>query len=189
MRRFVVATVCAGVLLFGAAPGFAQTASVTVAGAALSLTTSSFSFSNATLTGANQSSSASASSAWTSIDPRGTGASWAITVTGVNLTSAAGTIETTARTIGVGNLTLSTGSITAGTGSDAATGITGSTNLALTTSAQTLVSATADHKGTYTFTPSMGLTVPANAYRSNYSTVVGSSSLNAYSGTLTVTLA
>lgn len=189
MKRLLIACTALVVSVLPLAAAHAQVASISISGGSLSIATANFSFSAATLTGANQTASTNAASAWSAIDPRGTGASWTVSITGANLTSAAGSVETTARTIAAANLAVNTGSFTAGTGSDAASGITGSTSLALSTSPQTLVSATADHKGTYTYTPSLDLTIPANAYRSNYSGTVGSSALNAYQATLTVTVA
>jgi hypothetical protein len=175
-----------------AAPGaaWADTVESTVSGSNLTVTTSGATLSGVTLNGATQTTpSASSTSAWTIKDSRGTGAVWSVSVSATTPTSAAGTAETTARTIAVSNLKASTGTITPGTDSDSATGITGSTDLALSTSSQTLISATADHKGTYTLTPTYTLSVPANAYRSNWPGAVDTGSLNPYSSTLTYTIA
>jgi hypothetical protein len=175
-----------------AAPGaaWADTVQSTVSGSNLTVTTSGATLSGVTLNGATQTTpSASSTSEWTITDARGTGAAWSVSVSATTPTSAAGSVELAARTIGVSNLKLSTGTVTAGADSDSATGITGSTNLALSTSSQTLISATADHKGTYTLTPSYTLSVPANAYRSNWPGAVGTGSLNPYSSTLTYTIA
>ncbi|MHB8512317.1 MAG: WxL domain-containing protein [Actinomycetota bacterium] len=168
---------------------FADTISGTLTGGTLSIATASFSFANTTLNGADQSVSANAASAWTAIDARGTGVAYSVTISATTPTSAAGTVESTARTLAVSDLAMTTGTITAGAGSDPASSLTGSTSLALSNSSQTLVSAASPSKGTYTFTPSVTLSIPANAYRSNYSGVVGSSSLNPYSSTMTVTIA
>lgn len=188
MRRLII---CSLVVLALAVPATARAESVTstLVGGALSLTASNVSFANATLTGSNQTVTANASSAWTAIDARGTGAAWSLSISATTPTSAAGTVETTARTIAISNMSVSTGSFTAGTGSDATSNLTGSTNLALSTSSQTLASASGTTKGAYTFTPSFSFTIPANAYRSNYAGTVGSSSLNPYTSTITVTIA
>lgn len=171
-------------------PALADTVQSTVSGASLTVTTSGATLAGVTLNGSTQTTAAAPStSAWSITDARGTGAAWAVSVTATTPTSAAGSVETTARTIAVGNLKMTTGTVTAGTDSDPSTGITGSTNLALSTSSQTLISSAGPHKGTYAVTPSYTLTVPANAYRSNYAGAVGSTALNPYVSTLTYTIA
>lgn len=187
-RTAVLAATVALATMAGALPAHADTVTSQVSGGSLSVTTAGVALSAVTLNGSTQSASGTTST-WTITDARGTGAAWSATVTATTPTSAAGSVETTARTIAVSNLKVSTGTVTAGTDSDPASGITGSTNLALSTGSQTVISATADHKGTYTLTPSFTLSVPANAYRSNYSGAVGSTSLNAYSSTVTYTIA
>jgi hypothetical protein len=173
-----------------APPAMADTVDSTVSGANLTVTTSGATLAGVTLDGTTKTTAAAAStSAWSIKDARGTGAAWAVSVTATTPTSAAGSAETTARTIAVGNLKMSTGTVTAGTDSDPVTNITGSTNLALGTTAQSLISSSGTNKGSYELTPTYTLTVPANAFRSNYSGAVGSTALNPYVSTLTYTIA
>lgn len=192
MKFTRTAGVAVGLALTVAAafPGVASAETVTseVSGGSLSLTSQPVTFSSTALNAANQTISAQPGSAWELKDARGTGAAWTATVSATAPTSAAGTVETTARTISVGNLSVSTGTVTAGTGSDPTTNITGASSLALSGSAQTLISSTGSSKGTYTFSPTFSLLIPANAFRSNYSGTVGSSALNPYSSTVTLSI-
>lgn len=177
-----------GVLAVGASPAMADTTTSTVSGGSLSVTTSAPTLSGVTLDGSNtQTATGTAPSAWTVTDSRGTGAPWTVSVSATDFTSAAGTVETTARTITAGHLTITPGTVTAGSGADPATNITAPA-LAVSTSSQALVSAAGPDKGTYTLTPTFSLAIPANAYRSNYSGAVGSTSLNPYTSTLTYTI-
>jgi hypothetical protein len=178
------------VLAVAATPAMADTGSVdsTVSGGTLTATTSGATLSGVTLDGSStQTATGTASSQWGITDARGTGAPWTLSVAATDFTSAAGTVETTARTISAGRLTITPGTVTAGTGTDSATNITADPVTASTT-AQAMVSAAGPDKGTYTLTPSFSLAVPANAYRSNYSGTVGSSALNPYTSTLTYTI-
>jgi hypothetical protein len=188
IRLFVLAVV-AGIagssVLAGVAT--AETASVTLTAGTLTITTYPFSFSNTAVTGAAQSINASPGTAWQVVDARGTGAAWTATISSTALTSAAGSVETSARTIAVGQMSTVDGSVTAGTGADATTNITTS-GVTLTGSAQTFIASSGTNKGSYTFTPTMTLAIPANAYRSNYAGTVGSSGLNPYTATLTISI-
>ena len=188
IRLFVLAVV-AGVLGSSALAGaaVAETASVTLTAGTLTITTYPFSFSNTAVTGAAQSINASPGTAWQIVDARGTGAAWTATISSTALTSAAGSVENSARTIAVGQMSTVDGSVTAGTGADATTNITTS-GVTLTGSAQTFVASSGTNKGSYTFTPTMTLAIPANAYRSNYAGTVGGSALNPYTATLTVSI-
>ncbi len=172
----------------GIAPAGADTTISTVSGGVLQATTSGATLSNVTLTGSNMTASGNATSAWTITDARGTGAGWTLSVSASDFTSAAGTTETTPRTIPASALTITPGTITAGLGSDPAAGITAPA-LALSGTSQTLISVTGPNqgKGTYMLTPSFELAVPANAHRSNYSGIVGSP-LIPYTATVTYTI-
>jgi hypothetical protein len=178
--------VAVAALLPGAAG--AETITSPVAGGTLALTTQPITFASATLNGANQTITATPSTAWSLSDSRGTGAAWTATISATAPTSAAGSVETTARSIVVGNLSVTTGTVTAGAGSDPTTNITGASSLALSGTAQTVISSTGTNKGTYTFSPSVAFAIPANAFRSNYSGAVGSTSLNAYTSTITLSI-
>ena len=185
-RALVGMVVACVVLSIGLAPASADTVTSSLSGGLLTATTSAPALSAVTLNGTNSQTSTGTASTWTIIDARGTGANWTVSVSATAFTSAAGTVETTARTVAASALTITPGTVTAGVGSDAAT--ISAPALALSTSSQALISATGPAKGTYTLAPSFSLAIPANAYRSNYSGTVGSSSLNAYTSTLTYTI-
>jgi hypothetical protein len=187
-RTLGLAVAIAAATMLAAPAAYADTVTSTVSGGALSVSTAGVALSAVTLNGTTQLSTGTTAS-WTLSDTRGTGAAWTVTASATVPTSAAGTIETVDRTIPVGNLTFTTGTIVAGTGADPITNITGSTSLALATTSQTLIASTGTNKGIYTLTPSFALSVPANAYRSNYFGAVGSTALNAYSSTVTYTIA
>lgn len=145
-------------------------------------------FTDLTLDGTNRTTTATPLSVWQITDLRLTDEPWTVTLSATAPATAAGSVETTARSIAVSNLVVTTGSFTAEIGSDPATPIVGVSNLVLSTSPQTLVSSPGNTTGIYTFAPTFALTMPANAYRSNYSGTIGSSSLNPYVSTLTVTI-
>jgi len=191
MRKIIKAAgilAAAGILLTTALPAaMADTVSSTISGGALAATTSGASLSGVLLDGTDQSATGTSSSPWSISDTRGTGAAWTLSVTATVPTSAAGTVETTARTIPVGNLTITPGTVTAGTGADSAAGISAPV-LAMSGSAQALVSSAGTNKGTYALTPSYSLAVPASTYRSNYFGAVGSTALLPYVSTLTYTI-
>ncbi len=192
MRSFIMsssAAVAAGALLFlGLAPASAEEVDSTVSGGNLTASVSGASLSGVTIDGVNAQVASGATQEWSITDARGTGQAWSLSVSATDLTSAAGSVESIARTIPASALTLTPGAVTAGPGADAATGISTST-VTLADSSQTLISAPGAHKGTYSIGAStFELTVPANAYRSNYSAAVGSSPLNPYVSTVTFTI-
>jgi hypothetical protein len=191
MRKIIKAAgvlAAAGILLTAALPAAtADTVESTISGGALAATTSGAILSGVLLNGTDQAATGTSSSPWSISDTRGTGAAWTLSVTATVPTSAAGTVETTARTIPVGNLTITPGTITAGTGADAAAGISAPA-LAMSGSAQAIVSSAGTNKGTYALTPSYSLAVPASTYRSNYFGAVGSTALLPYVSTLTYTI-
>jgi len=142
--------------------------------------------SSVTLNGMPQTATGS-STEWTISDPRGTGAEWTVTAEATTPTSAAGLVEVVARTLSVGNLTITPGTVVADTGADPSTGIS-APPLALSVSPQALITTVGPHRGNYLLTPSFSLVIPPNAYRSNYSGVINSSTLNPYVSVLTVTI-
>ena len=156
-------------------------------GGSLTATTAGATLSEVRLNGTSTQYATGTSAQWTITDARGTGAPWTLSVSATVPTSAAGTVEQSARTLPVGNLTITPGQITADTGADPADSITAPA-LKLSDSSQTLVSTKGPNKGTYTLTPEFSLAVPANAYRSNWSGAIDGSSLNPYISTLTVTI-
>lgn len=183
-----VAAAAALLLTVGFSPAMADVVDSTISGGALTSTTAGATLSGVTLDGTNTQAATGSSTQWSITDARGTGAAWTLSVSATVPTSAAGSVETTARTIPVGNLTITPGTITAGAGADSATGITAPALTMLTTS-QGLVAAAITHKGTYTLTPSFSLAIPANVFRSNYAGAVGSTALNPYATTVTYTIA
>lgn len=179
-RRCAVAAVFVSLLVVAAAPAW---------GDLLTVASTDVAFGDVTLNGSNQTTVSAAVGVWTITDVRLTGAPWTVSISATTPTSAAGTVETTPRTVAVSNLSVTAGTITAQAGSDPVTNITGVTSLVLSNTPQTLVSSTGTSNGVYLFTPTFSFTMPANAYRSNYSGAVNSSSLNPYTSTLTVTIA
>jgi hypothetical protein len=190
MKRTMALIAMAAVFALGVAiPSNAETVTAGVLGGALSLTSSPVVFSNTSLDGSNQTLSAQPLVPWSVLDARGTGAPWTATIAASDFVSAAGTVDTTQRSMPASSLKVTVGEPTAGIGSDAITNITGASSLPLSTSAQTLISSTGASKGLYTFSPTFTLTVPANTYRPNYAGNVGVSATNAYVSTLTLTIA
>jgi hypothetical protein len=183
----LVVAATATLAVAAAGPAGAQTGSIAIGSGTLTGTVSNVTLGSVTLNGADQTSTGSPAEAWTAVDARGTGAAWSITATGGTLTSAAGVPEITARTLPASSLALAPGAVTAGLGSDPTTNLT-TTTLTMSTSAQTYLSCSSTCKGTYSYTPGFTLTVPANAYRSNY-TIGSSGALNPYTVTLTITIA
>jgi hypothetical protein len=166
----------------------AETVTSPLSAGLLSLTSAPIAFGSVAVTGADQTIDSIPGSAWGVGDARGTGAAWTGTISATDLTSAAGSVETVARTIPVGALSVTAGAATAGTNSDPTTNISGATGMALTASAQTLIASTGASKGSYTFVPSYSLVIPAAAFRSNYTAAVGSTALIPYVSTLTLTI-
>lgn len=172
-------------------PTEARAAQVTQAahGGPLDFTVSNISFAQHTLTGQNQTITGAPSSEWVLKDARGRGTGWNFTVSAAGaLTSAAGSVESTARTIAISNLQLDPGSVSAKSGSDPTTNMTANP-ITLSTQQQDVVLCSSLCKGRYGFTPTFSLAIPANSFRSNYAGTVGSSALNPYVTTLTYTIA
>lgn len=177
VRWLFSATLALG-LIAVASPGWAVT---------LDVTTSDIDFPDLTLDGTTKTTTAIAAT-WTITDARLVSQPWTVTISATDPTSAAGTVETTARSIAASNLVVSTGVFTGDLLSDPPTNILGASNLVLSSTPQTLASTTGNSQGIYSYTPTFSLTMPANAFRSNYSGAVGSSSLNPYTSTITVTI-
>lgn len=188
MRRTVMSLACgcAAIAALGGLAGAARAATsdaqVTISAGSLSLSTPSFQGQSATLNGAAQSIAATPASPWSAVDARGTGGAWSVVASATDLVST-GTPD---RTIAAANLALTTGAVTAGAGADAITGMTTATAAPFTTPTgpgQTNVSVLAapgPHRGSYTFTPQLGITIPVDALAS----YVG----QPYTTTLTVTI-
>lgn len=166
----------------GAATAATSGAQVTVTGGSLSLSAGDFQGQSASLTGADQVLQTTPAAPWSAVDARGTGASWSVVASATDLVS----VGTPNRVIPSSALALTTGAISAGTGADAVTGMTGATGSPFTVPSgpgQTnvgVLSAPGPHRGAYTFTPRLDITIPATALAS----YVG----NPYTTTLTVTI-
>jgi hypothetical protein len=182
-----VLTTGAFLLAVGLAPANADVVESAVSGGSLAATTYGAILTGVTLDGVTAKTATGTTAEWTISDGRGTGASWTLSVSATDFTSAAGTAELTARTIPVSALTVTPGAVSAAAGADPATTIT-ATERVLSTTSQALITAAGPNKGTYKLTPSFSLTVPVNAYRSNYSGAVGGSTLNPYVSTVTYTI-
>lgn len=186
-RRARMATLgCTALVAMAAAAPAALAATsdaqVTVTGGSLSLTAVDFQAVSTALTGSAETIQTTPASAWTAIDARGTGAAWTVVASATDLVSS-GAPD---RVIPSSAIAFTTGTVTAGSGADATTGMTGATGQVFTVptgAGQTnvsVISAPGPHRGTYTFTPQLDITVPANALAS----YVGAP----YTTTLTVTI-
>jgi hypothetical protein len=154
----------------------------------LTATTSAITMTATTLDGQNvQHAIGTPATVWRITDARGSSAPWTLSVSGTDFVSAAGTRDVTPRTIAVRHLSITPGIVSADSGSDpAATG----TSVTLSGTPQSLISVASAGKGSYSYTPVFDLSVPANAFRSNYADAVGiGGTRNPYVATLTYTVA
>lgn len=189
LRRIAFTAVAVSAVLASLAPGIAsadEEVTSTIDSGPLSLTTQPISFTTTALTGANATITASPALPWSVVDARGTGEAWTATISSTALTSAAGDTESTVRTIAVGQLSMTDGTITPAAGADPTDNIT-PTGVTLSGSGQTFIASSGTSKGTYTFSPTLSLAIPANAYRANYTTGT-SGGKNPYTSTLTLTI-
>lgn len=170
-----------------AAPAIADSGDITatVTGGSLAERAGGATLSGTTLDGQNIQHATGGTTLWTLTDARGTGAVWALNASATDFVSAAGTADLIKRTIPAANLLVTLGTITGSTGSDTAPT---APPLRLSNTAEALITAGTDTKGTFTLTPTFDLSIPVNAYRSNYSGTVGNSTINAYTSTVTYTI-
>lgn len=180
---------CLGTSLAVASPASAEQVEAVVRAGPLGLTTYPATLPDHALDGANRGKRSSTAGEWIAQNARGTPTGWSVSLAASgDFISAGGTVETTARAISISNLVIDPGAVNAKPESDPTTNI--STSLVtVSTSAQSFLVCSSGCKGRYGFTPEFTLTVPANAYRSNYSGAVGGSALNPYTITLTFTIA
>jgi len=138
------------------------------------------------LDGLSSQTSTGASAAWTITNARGTNTPWSLSASATDFVSAAGTVDTTTRTLTADHLVITPGAITASAGSD-----TAPTAVPVTMSnvAQSLVYTTTMGKGSFSLSPGFTLNVPANTFRSNFSAAIGSTTINPYVSTITFTIA
>lgn len=178
-------------ILFGVALSPAQadtdTVNATISGGSLTADpTAPNAMSAVVLDGVNAQASTGTAPLWTITNARGTNSAWSLSASATDFVSAAGTVDTTARTLPASNLVITPGTITAGTGSDAAPTVGAVT---VSNVAQSLVYTTTLGKGTFTLAPTFDLSVPANTFRSNFSGAVGATAVNPYVSTITFTIA
>lgn len=157
------------------APGYSGALSSTISGAR---------FSSVILTGLSATLSSPAQSQWTVTDTRMNPTAWDLIVTATMSTSAAGTIDSTPRMFPAGSLTLLPGVVTARSGNTSAIH---SQSVVLSDQPHRIVWSDGSN-GVFAFTPTFSLTVPANAYRSNFSGSVTEANSNPYVSTITVTI-
>lgn len=153
----------------------------------LTATTSGATLSGVVLQGIETQYSTGTSEQWVIVDDRGTGAAWTLSVSASVPTSAAGTVETVARTLPAEGLVITPGTITAGADGGPIDGISAPA-LALSETAQTLITTSGPNRGSYLLSPSFSLAIPPNAYRSNFTGAVDGSPLNPYVSVLTFTI-
>ena len=85
----------------------------TVTGGSLTATGLAPTMSGVTLNGTRTQESTGESAEWTITDARGSGAGWSLSASATDFKSAAGSPDTTARTLPVGNLTITPGTVAA----------------------------------------------------------------------------
>ncbi|WP_129590495.1 hypothetical protein [Cryobacterium aureum] len=124
---------------------------------------------------------------WTITNARGSSAAWSLSVSATDFVSAAGTLDAQERTVAVENLTITPGIVTARTsaGTDAAPT---TKPVSVSGQPQALVWTNTLGKGTFTLTPKFSLSVPPNAYRSNFSGAIDESPVNPFVSVLTFTI-
>jgi hypothetical protein len=182
-RRTCAGLVAAGMLVApGGAGAATSSAEITVTGGSLALSTPDFAGLSAVLTGATQTVSTTPSTPWSAVDARGTGAPWSVVASATDLVSTG----SPSRVIPSANLSITTGPVAAGDGADPATGLDGASAASFaapTGSGQTnvaVLSAPGPHRGAYSFTPRLDVTIPASALPSHPGVP--------YAATLTITI-
>ena len=125
---------------------------------------------------------------WTITNARGSSAAWSLSVSATDFISAAGTLDSLERTLVVENLTITPGVVTANT-SEGADAAPTAAPVIVSDQPQALVWTSTMGKGTYTLTPKFSLSVPPNAYRSNFSGAIDGSAVNPFVSVLTFTIA
>lgn len=128
------------------------------------------------------------SAEWVITNARGSSGAWCLSVSATDFISAAGSLDTLARTVVRENLTITPGIVTART-SEGADAAPTSRTVTVSGQPQALVWASTLGKGTFTLTPQFSLSVPPNAYRSNFSGAIDGSAMNPFIGILTFTIA
>ncbi|TFD47340.1 hypothetical protein E3T55_15285 [Cryobacterium frigoriphilum] len=171
-----------------AATDSTDTISVAITGGPLTaVVTAPEAMSAVRLDGVTVQSSVGTASAWTITNARGSGAAWSLSASATDFISAAGSTDTDARTLPAESLTITPGSVTPFNGgvADAAPQ---TVPVTMSHQAQALVWSPKLGKGAFALTPTFSLTVPANAYRSNFSADRETSPQNPYVSVLTFTI-
>ena len=175
------ALLAAGALAAGASAATSD-AQITVSAGSLSVTTPDFQGATATLDGTAQTIATTPGAPWAAVDARGTGAAWSVTASASDLVSTGAPN----RVIPSSALAITTGALAAGAGAAAGAGMSGAGAAPFTAPTGagqtnvTLLDAPAAHRGSYTFTPTLEISVPPTAQPS----YLGSP----YTATLTVTI-
>jgi len=125
---------------------------------------------------------------WVITNARGSSAAWSLSVSATDFTSAAGTLDVLERTVAVENLTITPGLVRANTLAGADTAPT-TEPVTVSDQPQALVWTSTPGKGTFTLTPKFSLSIPPNAYRSNFSGAIDDSAVNPFVSVLTFTIA
>jgi hypothetical protein len=153
----------------------------------LSVETKPVALSSVSLNGLTTQAAVATSDPWTVSDARNTGEPWTLTVSATDFVSAAGTVDISERVLSSANLVISPGIITQSAGPDPVDGITPET-VTLRNTAQPLLWTLGGNTGTYSFSPGFSLSIPANAFRSNFSGSVNGTAANPYISTVTYTI-
>ncbi|MFC5929620.1 WxL domain-containing protein [Cryobacterium melibiosiphilum] len=171
-----------------AATDSTDTISVAISGGPLTaVVTAPQAMSPVSLDGLTAQNSVGSASEWTITNARGSGAAWSLSASATDFVSAAGTTDTDARTLPAASLTITPGTVTAFNGGVADAAPT-TAPVTMSHEAQALVWSPKLGKGAYALTPTFNLTVPANAYRSNFSADRETSPQNPYVSVLTFTI-
>ncbi|MBC7517688.1 MAG: DUF3494 domain-containing protein [Microbacteriaceae bacterium] len=153
----------------------------------LTATSDSVTLTGVLLNGTSTQYSTGQSKGWSIADLRDSGAGWTMSVSATDLVSAGGSVESVARVLPPANLEIDPGTITSSSGADTTANLT-STSLMMSGASQSMVASSGSSRGTYAFNPTFRLSIPAEAFRSNFSGEINASPLNPYITVLTVTI-
>lgn len=165
-----------------------DTISVAISGGALTaIVTAPEAMSAVTLDGTTTQNSIGSAEEWTVTNARGSGAAWSLSASATDFVSAPGSIDADARILPAASLTITPGTVTAYNGgvADAAPE---TEPVVMSHEAQAIVWSPGLGKGAFAMTPTFSITIPANAYRSNFSSELETSPQNPYVSVLTFTI-
>lgn len=189
----VASLACAAVLVALLSPianadSSTDTISAAIHGGALTAVVSApTTMSSVVLDGRTSHASVGVPAEWVITNARGSNAAWSLSVSATDFTSAAGTQDRVERTVPVSNLTITPGIVTTNdsAGADAPPA---TVPVTVSTEPQALVWTSTLGKGTFTLTPEFSLSIPPNAYRSNFAGTVDDSTVNPFVSILTFTI-